>query len=110
LITGKINTTGIRDVEVDDLLGRDPVSLDIDEIAGYLKGKKVLVTGAGGSIGSEICRQVARFHPEQLIILGRGENSIYDIELELKDNWPSLDFRAEIGDIKDRDTQPPPFS
>ena len=103
LITGKIQTDRIRDVEVDDLLGREPVCLDIDEIAGYLTGKRVLVTGAGGSIGSEICRQIAKFNPEKLILLGRGENSIYEIDTELKELYPDLARKAEIGDIKDRE-------
>lgn len=102
LITGKIKASSIRDIEVDDLLGRDPVSLDVEQIAGYLTEQKVLVTGAGGSIGSELSRQVARFSPENLILLGRGENSIYEIALELKENFPDLQFKTEIGDIKDQ--------
>ncbi|OPY58769.1 MAG: UDP-N-acetyl-alpha-D-glucosamine C6 dehydratase [Pelotomaculum sp. PtaU1.Bin035] len=102
LIAGRVKTTDIRDVEVGDLLGREPVSLNVEQIAGYLTGRNVLVTGAGGSIGSELSRQVARFFPEQLIILGRGENSIYEIELELRDNFPDLQLIPEIGDIKDR--------
>ncbi|OPX84704.1 MAG: UDP-N-acetyl-alpha-D-glucosamine C6 dehydratase [Pelotomaculum sp. PtaB.Bin104] len=101
-ITGKIKTTNIRDIEVDDLLGREPVSLDVEQIAGYLTNRKVLVTGAGGSIGAELSRQVAKFSPGQLILLGRGENSIYEIELELRDNFPGLNLKSEIGDIKDR--------
>jgi FlaA1/EpsC-like NDP-sugar epimerase len=102
LITGKIKTSSIRNVEMDDLLGREPVSLDVDKIAGYLTDRKVLVTGAGGSIGSEISRQVARFAPEELILLGRGENSIFEIELELREAFPALRLTPEIGDIKDR--------
>jgi len=102
LITGKIKTSNIRDIEVDDLLGREPVSLDVEQIAGYLMGRRVLVTGAGGSIGSELSRQVAGFSPRQLILLGRGENSIYEIELELREKFPGLQLRPEIGDIRDR--------
>jgi FlaA1/EpsC-like NDP-sugar epimerase len=102
LITGKIKTSNIRDIEVDDLLGRDPVSLDLEKIAGYLTNQVVLVTGAGGSIGSELCRQVANFYPKKLILLGRGENSIYEMDLELKEKHPELKFDSEIGDIKDQ--------
>lgn len=102
LITGKIKTSNIRDIEVDDLLGRDPVSLDLEKIAGYLTNQVVLVTGAGGSIGSELCRQAANFYPKKLILLGRGENSIYEMDLELKEKHPELKFDSEIGDIKDQ--------
>ncbi len=102
LITGRIKTKSIRDIEVDDLLGRDPVSLDVEQIAGYLTNQEVLVTGAGGSIGSELSRQVAKFSPEKLILLGRGENSIYEIELELRENFPNLELKSEIGDVKDQ--------
>ncbi len=101
IITGKISISNIRDIEMDDLLGRDPVSLDIEQIAGYLTGQTILITGAGGSIGSELSRQVARFSPKELIIVGRGENSIYEIESELRDSFPDLRLRSEIGDIKD---------
>ena len=101
LITGKIKTSKIRNIEVDDLLGRDPVPLDMEEIAGYLTDQVVLVTGAGGSIGSELCRQVASFSPRKIILLGRGENSIYEIDLELNENFPALNFVSEIGDIRD---------
>jgi FlaA1/EpsC-like NDP-sugar epimerase len=78
------------------------VSLDVERIAGYLANQKVLVTGAGGTIGSELCRQVAKFSPRQLILLGRGENSIYEIDLELRENFPGLPLKMEIGDVKDR--------
>jgi len=101
LITGKIKTSNIRDIEVDDLLGREPVSLDVEQIAGYLADQVVLVTGAGGSIGSELSRQVARFSPKKLILLGRGENSIYEAELNLKEEFPDLRLDTEIGDIRD---------
>lgn len=76
----------IREVQIEDLLGRDQINLDIDEVAGYLTGETVLVTGAGGSIGSELCRQICRFNPDKLILVGRGENSIFDIEQELLSN------------------------
>jgi len=102
LITGKIKISKIRDVEVSDLLGREPVTLDVERIAGYLTNQSVLVTGAGGSIGSELSRQVAKFSPGQLILLGHGENSIYEINLELRENFQGLQIIPEIGDIKDQ--------
>ncbi|HBE05870.1 MAG TPA: polysaccharide biosynthesis protein, partial [Firmicutes bacterium] len=88
LIDGTVDVKRFRDVEVEDLLGREPIKLDLAEIAAYLKGKRVLVTGAGGSIGSELCRQIASFDPELLILLGRGENSIYEIGLEMQELFP----------------------
>jgi len=102
LIQGKIALKQIREVSVEDLLGRDPVSTNLEEISGYLKDKTVLVTGAGGSIGSELCRQIAKFAPSRLILLGHGENSIYDIEMELKKKCPELATSAVIADIQDR--------
>jgi FlaA1/EpsC-like NDP-sugar epimerase len=100
LINGKISVNMIRDVSVEDLLGRDSVKVDLDEIAGYLSGQVVLVTGAGGSIGSELCRQIAGFNPKQLVLLGHGENSIYEIELELRKKHPKLRIEAIIADIQ----------
>lgn len=102
LITGKIKASNIRDIEVDDLLGRDPVSLDVEQIAGYLTNQVVMVTGAGGSIGSELSSQIAKFSPKKLILLGRGESSIYEIELKLREDYPNQQLQAEIGDIKDQ--------
>ena len=87
LVTGKVSVNEFRDVQVEDLLGRDPVELDMDSIADYVTDKVILVTGAGGSIGSEICRQIAKFNPKKLILLGHGENSIYSIEMELKEKY-----------------------
>lgn len=103
IVTGKVSVSQFRDVEVEDLLGREPVELDMDSISGYITNKVVLVTGAGGSIGSEICRQIARFHPEKLVLLGHGENSIYSIEMELKDSYGNtqIEFVTEIADIQD---------
>jgi FlaA1/EpsC-like NDP-sugar epimerase len=101
LINGKITINTLRKVSVEDLLGREPVKVDLNEIADYLRGKVVLVTGAGGSIGSEICRQVASIEPDQLLLLDHSENNIYDIEIELKKRFPSLSIVALIADIKD---------
>lgn len=97
ILSGKITVSSIREVQVEDLLGRDPVSVDMEEVAGYLRNQTVLVTGAGGSIGSELCRQIVSFAPRKLILTGHGENSIFDIEQELKD-YPVV---TEIIDIKD---------
>ncbi|GIQ71261.1 UDP-N-acetylglucosamine 4,6-dehydratase [Xylanibacillus composti] len=102
LIHGKFTINMIRDVSVEDLLGREPVQVDMEEIAGYLRGKVVLVTGAGGSIGSEICRQVANVQPKRLILLGHGENSIYQIEMELKKDYPKLALFPIIADVQDK--------
>ena len=87
LVTGKVSVNQFRDVQVEDLLGREPVELDIEGISDYITNKVVLVTGAGGSIGSEICRQISNFHPKKLILLRHGENSIYSIEMELKEKY-----------------------
>lgn len=103
LVTGKVSVNQFRDVQVEDLLGRDPVQLDIETISSYLTNKVILVTGAGGSIGSEICRQVSKFNPKQIVLLGHGENSIYSIEMELKDLYSetTIEFIAEIADLQD---------
>ncbi|MEZ0230315.1 MAG: polysaccharide biosynthesis protein, partial [Planctomycetota bacterium] len=92
----------IREVDLEDLLRRDPVRLDVASIAGYLEDKVVLVTGAGGSIGSELVRQVARFKPRRLILLGRGENSIFEIEQDLKRKHPKLEQRSVIADTRNQ--------
>ncbi|MFC0560058.1 polysaccharide biosynthesis protein [Halalkalibacter alkalisediminis] len=103
LVTGKVSVNQFRDVQVEDLLGREPVELDFDGISDSITNKVVLVTGAGGSIGSEICRQVAQFNPMKLILLGHGENSIYSIEIELKETYKhsTIQFVTEIADIQD---------
>lgn len=104
LITGKISFSDIRDVKIEDLLGREEVELDLNTIADKLTGKVILVTGAGGSIGSEICRQVSVFQPKQIILLGHGENSIYTIDMELRKMYPtSVEIVPIIADIKDKD-------
>lgn len=88
----------LREVRIEDLLAREPIKLDMDGVAAYLGGRTVLVTGAGGSIGSEICRQVSKFSPRLLILLGRGENSIYEISLELRDHK----IACFIADVRDQ--------
>ncbi|MED3647257.1 nucleoside-diphosphate sugar epimerase/dehydratase [Halalkalibacterium halodurans] len=103
IMMGRVEVAQFRDVEVEDLLGRDPVELDINGIAQYITNRTVLVTGAGGSIGSEICRQIACFQPETLVLLGHGENSIYSIEMELRDKLPNINIVTEIADIQDRE-------
>jgi FlaA1/EpsC-like NDP-sugar epimerase len=105
LVTGKVSVNQFRDVQVEDLLGREPIKLDIDGISGYVTGKTVLVTGAGGSIGSEICRQISAFNPAQLILLGHGENSIYSIEMELREGFSHspTQFITEIADMQDKE-------
>ncbi|WP_134703818.1 nucleoside-diphosphate sugar epimerase/dehydratase [Ammoniphilus sp. YIM 78166] len=104
LMTGKIAVSDVRDVQVEDLLGREPVELDTDAIEQYIQGNVILVTGAGGSIGSEVCRQVSKFSPKTVILLGHGENSIHSIELELKgNNVHHIEYITEIADVQDRD-------
>lgn len=101
LITGKIKVSDLRDVEIEDLLGRPAALLNIKEVAGYLRNQVILITGAGGSIGSEICRQVALLGPKLIIILGHGENSIYEIEQELKIKFSNIPITSIIADIRD---------
>ncbi|MBD2847563.1 polysaccharide biosynthesis protein [Paenibacillus sp. IB182496] len=103
LISGKVSVKAIRDVSVEDLLGRDPVQTDMAGIASYVAGKTVLVTGAGGSIGSELCRQIGAFRPDRLLLLGHGENSIYTIEMELRSRFAWLELETIIADIQDRE-------
>jgi FlaA1/EpsC-like NDP-sugar epimerase len=100
-IQGNAVLQEIRDVQVEDLLGRDPVEVDLDGIANYVTNKVVLVTGAGGSIGSELSRQVAGFAPKQLLLLGHGENSIYTIEMGLLKEFPGIEIIPIIADVQD---------
>ena len=102
VLSGEVSISQIREVDIEDLLGREPVSLDVDAISKYLKGKRILVTGAGGSIGSEIVRQVARFGPEKVVLLGRGENSLFELELEIKALFPRLKYELVIADVQNR--------
>lgn len=102
VISGSVKVNNLREIEIADLLGRKEVVLDQNSIAKVLNGKTVLVTGAGGSIGSEICRQVAKFHPEKLLLLGHGENSIYLIHQELTNLYNDIEIIPVIADIQDR--------
>lgn len=104
IMVGKVNVNQFKEVEVEDLLGREPVELDITSISEYVTGKTILVTGSGGSIGSEICRQICRFSPGKLILLGHGENSIYQIDMELKKLFADqIEIIPVIADIQDRE-------
>lgn len=101
LIDGKVDVSRIRDVDIADLLRREEIKVDLKTIGGYLTGKRVLVTGAGGSIGQELSRQISRFSPETLLLLGHAENDIYDIHLELQEAHQGLDVIPVIADIRD---------
>lgn len=102
LATGRIHINEVREIDLEDLLGREPVRLDMGPIREYASGRVVLVTGAGGSIGSEIVRQVAAFEPAALVLLGRGENSVYQIDREVRRRWPEVAAHAVICDVRDR--------
>ena len=103
LITEENLYHSLRDVGIEDLLGRDPIELDNHNIKSLINGKVVLVTGAGGSIGSELCRQIMLHNPKQIILLDNYENSLYDIELELKTNHPNNDIRAVVANIREKE-------
>ena len=101
-ITDKNIMQNLRDVEIEDILGRDPIVLDNDNIGALIKDKTILITGAGGSIGSELCRQVAKYEPKEMIILDIYENNLYDIELELKANYNNIKIIPIIASIRDK--------
>ncbi|KYZ76436.1 polysaccharide biosynthesis protein [Anaerosporomusa subterranea] len=103
LVDGKVTVQQLRKVNLEDLLRRDAVSLDTEGLQRYLSGKRVLVTGAGGSIGSELCRQIAKFNPDLLVLLGKGENSIYEIHRELQDCHLPFPIEPVIADVRDQD-------
>lgn len=100
LVNGEVSVSKLRDVEVEDLLGRDPIEVDLDSILSYVKGQKVMVTGGGGSIGSELCRQIACHKPARLIILDIYENSVYDIQQELTARYPELSLVVLIASVR----------
>jgi len=102
IASGKLKVSQMRDVDINDLLGRDVIKLDLDEIEKYLKGRVILVTGAGGSIGSEMCRQVCAFSPKMLLMVEQAENPLFFIERELRQNFPAVSMQAVICDITDK--------
>ncbi len=101
LLGGKVSVNRLREVDITDLLRREPAQIQNELIGAALTGKRILVTGAGGSIGREICRQIARWGPQMLILLGHGENSIFEALLELQENFPALPIQPVIADIRD---------
>ncbi len=100
LVNGEVNVSQLRDVEVEDLLGRDPIRVDLDSILKYVGGKNVLVTGGGGSIGSELCRQIAQHRPKRLILVDIYENNAYDVQQELSYKYPKLDLLVLIASVR----------
>jgi FlaA1/EpsC-like NDP-sugar epimerase len=101
LIGGRVSVSRLREVDITDLLRREPSHIDEEMIGSALTGKRILVTGAGGSIGRELSRQIARWNPAELIVLGHGENSIFETILELRDDYPALNLKPIIADVKD---------
>jgi Predicted nucleoside-diphosphate sugar epimerases len=101
LVKGEVSVTNLKNVSIEDLLGRDPIQVNSNEVYEFVYGKTVLVTGGGGSIGSELCRQVAEHHPKRLIIFDVYENNAYSIQLELREKHPELDLVTLIGSVRD---------
>jgi len=101
VLAGKVSISRFRDIEIDDLLGRDPVQLEENLLETFLTGKSVMVTGAGGSIGSELVRQIARFNPRRLVLFERAEFALFEIDRELSALWPDLPIDARVGDVCD---------
>ena len=100
LINGEVSVAKLKDVEIEDLLGREPIKINIEDIIGYVSGKVVMVTGGGGSIGSELCRQIAAHNSKQLIIVDIYENNAYEIQQELKHKYPKLDLQVLIASVR----------
>lgn len=103
LVDGRVSVSALRDVDIEDLLGREPIEVNLKEISGYLENRVVMVTGGGGSIGSELCRQIAKYSPRRLVIVDIYENSSYEIQLELRRKYPELYLDVAIGSIADKD-------
>lgn len=101
-VNGDITISKLKDVEIQDLLGREPIKVNMDDIMGYVKDKVVMITGGGGSIGSELCRQIAAKQPKQLIIVDIYENNAYGIQLELKHDYPNLNLETLIASVRDK--------
>ena len=101
IVTGEVAISAMKEVSIEDLLGRDPIKANLDEVFSFIHGKTVLVTGGGGSIGSELCRQIAGHDPKQLIIFDIYENNAYSIQLELKEKYPALNIETLIGSVRD---------
>ena len=103
IIDGKVNVNSIREIDINDLLRREPIQTDCENVSRYINGKVALITGAGGSIGSELCRQIIKYSPKEIILLGRGENSIFKIQQELLSlTYDNVKITAIIADIKDK--------
>ena len=100
LIDGKISFSSIREVSYEDLLGRDPIDLDLKSIGDYLRDRVILVTGAGGSIGAELCRQIAQFKPKNLILFDKTENSLFHIEMEFRHRFSNLSITPILGSVQ----------
>ena len=100
-LLGQVTVSAMKDVSVEDLLGRDPIRTDMEKVYDFINGKKILVTGGGGSIGSELCRQIAAHSPKQLVIFDIYENNAYDIQIELKEKYPDLNLVTLIGSVRD---------
>ena len=100
LLSGQVGISRIREVQIEDLLRRPPVELDTAAISNYITDQVVMITGAGGSIGSELVRQICRFRPKELILFGRGENSIYTLERELDRDWPDVPYHSVIAGVQ----------
>jgi len=103
IAAGKINVSHLKNVEIEDLLGRKPVKLDRTDVAEFVKGKKIMITGAGGSIGSELCRQLAAYNPERLVLFDLSEFNLYDVSRKLRNMHPSLKIISIIGDVRSSD-------
>ncbi len=101
ILSGRVRVGALREVQIEDLLRREPVRTELDGVRSLAIGRTVLVTGAGGSIGSELCRQIAQLGPGELVILGHAENEIFDMQQELRESWPALPVTPVIADIRD---------